>query len=177
MPRCQKMPKLKDIYQNKHYLNHLAIPMKVFIFHSLVVAAHSALFGEINPLIASEDENGIPYLRGEKHVKADGGFVNAARNIVVSLWVLNDATWGANGLAAETPVVIRATWTQQVVVSQVIAATKKGGMLDRFRKVDGNFGVPDYKLSEEDLDCLYDDHEELDRFRATGEFIVNSSFC
>ena len=146
--------------------------MKFFLFHFLILAVHSA-FAEINPLITSEHENGIPYLRGENHVMADGGFFNAARNIVVSLWVLNDATWGPNGLAAETPVVIRATWTQQVVVSQVIAATKKGDMLDRFRKVDGTIGVPDYKLSEEDLDCLYDDHEELDRFRASGEFILN----
>ena len=123
---------------------------------------------DINPLIASEDENGIPYLQGENHTQADGGFFNAGRNIAVALWVLNDSTWGAAGLAGETATVIRATWTQQVVVSQVLAATKKGGMLDRFRKDDGTYGVPDYKLSNEDLDCLYSDPSELDRFRATA---------
>lgn len=41
-------------------------------------------------------------------------------------------------------------------------------MLDRFRKDDGSFGPPDYKLNATDLDCLYDDHAELDCFRAAA---------
>lgn len=47
----------------------------------------------INPFISSEDPDGIPYLRGPNHNIAEGGFLNDARNIVVSLWVLNDSTW------------------------------------------------------------------------------------
>lgn len=146
------------------------------MFYVLALTAYvcpSVLGITISNVISSENEEGIPHLRGDFHTPATEGTSIEARNIVVALWILNDATWGGAppGKSVETPVVIRATWTQQVVVSQVLAATKMGRMIDRLRyflKKPRIFDVPEYKLSETDLDCLYKDHSELDRFRATA---------
>jgi len=99
---------------------------------------------------------------------------NDARNVVISSWVLNDATWGPDGLNAETPIVVRSTWYQQYPLSQAIAATKMGDMQSRFKKDDGSYGVPDYKLNETEIQCLYNaDDYLLDRYRATIHLTVS----
>ena len=99
---------------------------------------------------------------------------NDARNVVISSWVLNDATWGPDGLNAETPQVVRWTWYQQYPLHQAIAATKLGDMQSRFKKDDGSYDVPDYKLDEAEIQCLYGaDDYLLDRYRATIHLTVS----
>ena len=99
---------------------------------------------------------------------------NDARNVVIATWVLNDGTWGPGGLNAETPQVVRWTWYQQFTLHQAIAATKMGNMQSRFKKDDGSYDVPPYKLDEEDIQCFYDaGNQLLDRFRATVHATVS----
>jgi hypothetical protein len=93
---------------------------------------------------------------------------NDARNVVIATWVLNDGTWGPGGLNAETPQVVRWTWYQQFTLHQAIAATKMGNMQSRFKKDDGSYDVPPYKLDEVEIQCFYDaGNQLLDQFRAT----------
>ena len=43
-----------------------------------------------------------------------------------------------------------------------------GNMQSRFKKDDGSYDVPPYKLDEVDIQCFYDaGNQLLDRFRAT----------
>ena len=77
----------------------------------------------------------------------------------------------------ETPIAMRMQTMYWKVHASVIAATKNTNMLDPIIQPDGTYRTPTYRLSDEQIDALYEDELELWEYRACALASVRKEIC